>query len=54
MSSWDFFDFLLKKCHVVATPGSGFGPAGESFIRVSSYGHRENVIKAIESIKENM
>lgn len=54
MSSWDFFDFLLKKCHVVVTPGSGFGPSGESFIRVSSYGHRENVVKAILSIKENM
>lgn len=54
MTSWDFFDYLLKECHVVATPGSGFGPSGESYIRVSSYGHRENVIKAIASIKENM
>jgi len=54
MTSWDFFDFLLKVCHVVVTPGSGFGPSGESFIRVSSYGHRENVVKAIASIKENM
>ncbi|MBK5200452.1 MAG: LL-diaminopimelate aminotransferase [Spirochaetaceae bacterium] len=54
MSSWDFFDFLLNKCHVVVTPGSGFGPSGEFFIRVSSYGHRENVVKAILSIKENM
>ena len=54
MTSWDFFDFLLKVCHVVVTPGSGFGPAGESYIRVSSYGHRENVVKAIASIKENM
>jgi LL-diaminopimelate aminotransferase len=54
MTSWEFFDFLLKVCHVVVTPGSGFGPSGESFIRVSSYGHREDVEKAIESIKENM
>jgi LL-diaminopimelate aminotransferase len=54
MTSWEFFDFLLKVCHVVVTPGSGFGPSGESFIRVSSYGHRENVEKAIASIKENM
>lgn len=53
MSSWEFFDYLLKQCHVVITPGSGFGPAGENYIRVSSYGHRENVVKAIESIKEN-
>lgn len=54
MTSWEFFDFLLNVCHVVVTPGSGFGPSGESFIRVSSYGHRENVEKAIASIKENM
>ncbi len=53
LTSWEFFDFLLKKCHVVATPGSGFGPAGEGYIRVSSYGHRENIEKAIRSIKEN-
>ena len=53
MTSWEFFDYLLKECNVVITPGSGFGPAGEGYIRVSSYGHRENVIQAINSIKEN-
>jgi LL-diaminopimelate aminotransferase len=53
LTSWEFFDFLLKECHVVITPGSGFGPSGEHFIRVSSYGHKENVIKAMNSIKEN-
>ncbi len=54
MPSWAFFDLLLDKCHVVVTPGAGFGPAGESFVRVSSYGHRENVVRAIASIKENL
>ena len=54
MSSWDFFDFLLEKAHVVVTPGSGFGPRGEGYVRVSSYGHRENIIAAIESIKESL
>ncbi|HKL59400.1 MAG TPA: LL-diaminopimelate aminotransferase [Sphaerochaeta sp.] len=54
MPSWAFFDLLLDKCHVVVTPGAGFGPAGETFVRVSSYGHRENVQKAIASIKENL
>ncbi len=54
MSSWAFFDLLLDSCHVVVTPGSGFGPAGEGFVRVSSYGHRENVVKAIASIEENL
>jgi len=54
MPSWAFFDLLLDKCHVVVTPGAGFGPAGESFVRVSSYGHRENIVKAIASIEENL
>ena len=54
MSSWDFFDFLLEKAHVVVTPGSGFGPRGEGYVRISSYGHRENIIAAIESIKESL
>ncbi len=54
VSSWDFFDTLLDKCHVVVTPGSGFGPSGEGYVRVSSYGHREDVIAAMESIKENL
>lgn len=54
VSSWEFFDFLLDRCHVVVTPGAGFGPAGEGYVRVSAYGHREDVIAAIESIKENL
>lgn len=54
MSSWEFFDFLLEKAHVVVTPGSGFGASGEGYVRVSSYGHRENVEKAIQSIVENL
>jgi LL-diaminopimelate aminotransferase len=54
LSSWDFFDKLLNECHVVGTPGSGFGPAGEGFFRLSAFGHRENVERAIRSIKENL
>lgn len=54
MESWDFFDLLLDTCHVVVTPGSGFGPAGKHFIRVSSYGHREQVIEAMQMIEENL
>ncbi len=54
MKSWDFFDFLLDKAHVVVTPGSGFGGSGEGYVRVSSYGHRENVEKAVKSIKEHI
>ena len=54
MSSWDFFDKMLSEAHVVTTPGSGFGPAGEGYFRVSSFGHRENIVKAVESIKANL
>ncbi len=44
--SWDIFDAVLRKCHVVCTPGAGFGPAGESFIRFSSFGHRDEIKEA--------
>lgn len=45
-ASWDVFAEILDRCHVVTTPGSGFGPAGESFIRFSAFGHREDVTEA--------
>ena len=54
MRSWDFFDKLLKETHVVTTPGSGFGPAGEGFIRFSAFGKRESTERAIASIKANL
>lgn len=54
LSSWDFFSLLLEKAHVAVTPGSGFGPAGEGFVRISAYGHREDVEEATASLKENL
>lgn len=54
LTSWQFFDKLLKEAHVISTPGSGFGSMGEGFLRLSAFGHRENVIKAVESIKRNL
>lgn len=54
MSSWEFFDFLLEKCHVAVTPGSGFGSAGEGYVRISAYGHREDIEDAVSSIKEKL
>jgi LL-diaminopimelate aminotransferase len=51
LTSWDFFDKLLNECHVVGTPGSGFGPSGEGFFRLSAFGHKENVAEAVERIK---
>lgn len=50
--SWEVFDEILNKCHVVTTPGAGFGSAGESFIRFSSFGHRKDILEAIERLKK--
>ncbi len=44
--SWEMFDRILDECRVVTTPGAGFGPAGESFLRFSSFGHHEQVLEA--------
>ena len=52
MSSWDFFDFLLEKANVVGTPGSGFGPSGEGYFRMSAFGTYENTLEALERMKE--
>jgi len=52
MKSWDFFDKLLSECHVVGTPGSGFGPSGEGYFRLSAFGARENVQEAIKRIQQ--
>ncbi len=54
MNSWEFFDKMLEEAHVVITPGSGFGSAGEGYFRVSAFGHRENIEKAVQSIKANL
>ena len=54
LTSWEFFDKILEECHVVGTPGSGFGPSGEGFFRLSAFGHRENVEKAVDSIQQNL
>lgn len=52
MTSWEFFDRLLEKANVVGTPGSGFGPSGEGYFRLTAFGTRENTIEAIERIKK--
>ena len=51
LSSWDFFDRLLDQCSVVGTPGSGFGPSGEGYFRLSAFGERANVEQAVERIR---
>ena len=52
MSSWEFFDYLLEKANIVGTPGSGFGPSGETYFRLTAFGQYENTVEAIERIKK--
>ena len=52
MSSWDYFDFLLKEKNIVCTPGAGFGTNGEGYVRFSAFGSRENTIVAMKRIAE--
>ena len=51
MTSWEFFDYLLENACVVGTPGSGFGPSGEHYFRLTAFGTLENSKKALERIK---
>jgi LL-diaminopimelate aminotransferase len=51
MDSWGFFDHLLTNAHVVGTPGSGFGAAGEGYFRLSAFNSRANVETAMERIR---
>lgn len=52
MTSWQFFDYLLEKANVVGTPGSGFGPSGEGYFRLTAFSTYENTVEAIERIKK--
>ncbi len=51
MGSWDFFDLLLRQAHVVTTPGAGFGPSGEGYIRVTAFGEAQQAVQAVERIQ---
>ncbi len=51
MTSWEFFDYLLEKANVVGTPGSGFGPSGEGYFRLTAFGTYENSVAALERIR---
>ena len=52
-TSWEFFDELLTKANVVVTPGSGFGLQGEGYVRLSAFGDKEDIKKAMKNIREN-
>ena len=50
MSSWDFFDLLLNEANVVTTPGAGFGPHGEGYIRMTAFGDAEQTVEAVKRV----
>jgi len=45
--SWQFFDYLLNQAHVVGTPGAGFGPSGEGYLRLTAFAQPDNVKEAM-------
>jgi LL-diaminopimelate aminotransferase len=51
LASWEFFDLLLDRAHVVGTPGAGFGSCGEGYFRLSAFGIREQVEEAVGRIR---
>lgn len=52
MNSWDFFDLLLNEADIITTPGSGFGPHGEGFVRITAFGQREEMVEAVTRIQK--
>ena len=52
MTSWEFFDYLLERTDIVGTPGSGFGPSGEGYFRLTAFGTYENTLEAVGRIKK--
>lgn len=52
MPSWDFFEKLLKEAHIVSTPGVGFGPSGEGYLRLTAFGNKEQCQEAMERIQK--
>jgi LL-diaminopimelate aminotransferase len=54
LGSWQFFDKLLNEAHVVGTPGAGFGPSGEGYLRLTAFGQRAETVEAIERIKTRL
>jgi LL-diaminopimelate aminotransferase len=54
LTSWEFFDKLLAEAHVVGTPGAGFGPSGEGYLRLTAFGRRDQTEEAVERIKKRL
>lgn len=54
MDSWAFFDKLLNEAHIIGTPGSGFGPSGQGYFRLTAFGNTENTVEAVERFKTRL
>ncbi len=54
MGSWEFFDKLLEEANIITTPGAGFGPSGEGYIRLTAFGAAEDAVEAMERINKMM
>ena len=54
LGSWEFFDRLLQDAHVVGTPGAGFGPSGEGYLRLTGFGGRAQTQDAVQRIKTRL
>ncbi len=52
MDSWSFFDLLLRRLHIVGTPGVGFGPSGEGYFRLTAFASRDNTLAAVQRIRD--
>jgi LL-diaminopimelate aminotransferase len=52
MTSWEFFDYLLHEAEIVGTPGSGFGPCGEGYFRLTAFGSKEASVEALSRIRK--
>ncbi len=54
LGSWEFFDKILSEANVVGTPGAGFGPSGEGYLRLTAFGNREATVEAVERIRTRL
>ena len=54
MSSWEFIDWMLHSAHVVCTPGAGFGPSGEGYVRLTAFGTHEGTAEALQRIRRTL
>jgi LL-diaminopimelate aminotransferase len=52
LTSWEFFDILLKKCQLISVPGSGFGKCGEGYVRLSAFTTAEKAQEALRRIEK--